>query len=79
MFSLARQSCSDVLYNDPQEVKVSDHLTSVGRIMCAKQNGKPYGTFTGQRVITQGLRNYPKGVIMHTDHGGVAIFFEAKL
>ena len=58
MFSLAKQSCSDVLYNGPQEINVSDHLTSVGRIMCAKQNGKPYGTFTDQRVVIQGLTAY---------------------
>ena len=58
MFSLARQSCSDVLYNGPQEINVNDHLTSVGRIMCAKQNSKSYGTFTDQRVVIQGLTAY---------------------
>lgn len=58
MFSLVRQSCSDVLYNGPQEINVKDHLTSVGRIMCAKQKGKPYGTFTDQRVVIQGLTAY---------------------
>ena len=58
MFSLAKQSCSDVLYNGPQEINVNDHLTSVGRIMCAKQNGQSYGTFTDQRVVVQGLTAY---------------------
>ncbi|PSU26130.1 hypothetical protein C9I99_26855 [Photobacterium lutimaris] len=58
MFSLAKQSCTDVLYNGPQEINVNDHLTSVGRIMCAKQNGKSYGTFTDQRVVIQGLTAY---------------------
>jgi len=58
MFSLAKQSCTDVLYNGPQEINISDHLTSVGRIMCAKQNGQSYGTFTDQRVVIQGLTAY---------------------
>jgi hypothetical protein len=58
MFSLAKQSCSDILYNGPQEINVNDHLTSVGRIMCAKQNGQSYGTFTDQRVVIQGLTAY---------------------
>ncbi|WP_394132695.1 hypothetical protein [Shewanella maritima] len=58
MFSLAKQSCSDILYNGPQEINTNDHLTSVGRFMCAQQKGKPYGTFTDQRVIIQGLTAY---------------------
>lgn len=58
MFALAKQSCSDVLYNGPQEIEDKGHKTSVGRIMCAAQNGKPYGTFTDQRVVVNGQTVY---------------------
>ena len=55
MFDLARDACTDVLYNGPDKIKSGNHTTYVGRIMCAQQKGKPYGTFTDQRVISDGL------------------------
>ncbi|GGZ11325.1 hypothetical protein [Shewanella fodinae] len=58
MFGLSRQGCTDVLFNGPQEIDVSGHKTSVGRIMCANQLGKPFGTFTDQRVIIDGTTAY---------------------
>ncbi|GAB6262632.1 hypothetical protein [Photobacterium sp. R1] len=58
MFSLSKQSCTDVLFNGPQEIDVSGHKTSVGRIMCASQHGNPYGTFTDQRVVVDGITAY---------------------
>ena len=58
MFSFSKQGCADVLFNGPQEIDVSGHKTSVGRIMCSTQNGKPFGTFTDQRVIVEGLIAY---------------------
>jgi hypothetical protein len=58
MFSLSRQSCTDVLFNGPQEININGHKTSVGRIMCATQHGKPFGTFTDQRVVVDGTSAY---------------------
>lgn len=58
MFALSKQGCTDVLFNGPQEIEVSGHKTSVGRIMCASQLGKPFGTFTDQRVIVDGTTAY---------------------
>jgi hypothetical protein len=58
MFSLSRQSCTDVLFNGPQEMNINGHKTSVGRIMCATQHGKPFGTFTDQRVVVDGTSAY---------------------
>ncbi|QTH71613.1 hypothetical protein [Pseudoalteromonas xiamenensis] len=58
MFSLSKQSCTDVLFNGPQEIDVNGHKTSVGRIMCANQYGKPFGTFTDQRVVVDGITAY---------------------
>lgn len=58
MFSLSKQECMDVLFNGPQEIDVSGHKTSVGRIMCSTQNGMPFGTFTDQRVIVDGSTVY---------------------
>ena len=55
MFDLAREACTDVLYNGPDKIKSGKHTTYVGRIMCAQQKGKPYGTFTDLRVISDGL------------------------
>ena len=58
MFKLAKKACTDVLYNGPEKIVVNKHKTSVGRIMCAKQNGKDYGTFTDQRVLVDGISVY---------------------
>ncbi len=58
IFSLARKACTDVLYNGPFELNVSGYETSVGRFMCAQQKGKNYGTFTDQRIVTQGNDAY---------------------
>lgn len=58
MFALARKACSDILYNGPEELDASGHETYVGRFMCAQQQGKNYGTFTDQRVATQGKEVY---------------------
>ena len=58
MFVLSKQSCTDVSFNGPQEMVVNGHKTSVGRIMCAEQVGRPYGTFTDQRVIIDGSTAY---------------------
>jgi hypothetical protein len=55
MFDLARDACTDVLYNGPDKIKSGKLTTYVGRIMCAQQKGKPYGTFTDQRVISDGF------------------------
>jgi len=55
MFDLALEACTDVLYNGPDKIKSGKLTTYVGRIMCAQQKGKSYGTFTDQRVISDGL------------------------
>ncbi|WP_147289919.1 hypothetical protein [Crenobacter cavernae] len=52
-FALAKSACSDVAYNGPEKIDVKGHETYVGRFMCAQQNGKSYGAFTDQRVVTQ--------------------------
>jgi len=53
-FRAARSACTDVLYNGPDRVDGDGHETWVGRIMCAQQIGKTYGTFTDQRVAVGG-------------------------
>lgn len=58
MFSLARNACTDILYNGPEKMISEGHETYVGRFMCAQQKGKSYGTFTDQRVVTQGNEVY---------------------
>lgn len=58
MFFLSKQNCTDVSFNGPQEIVVNGHKTSVGRIMCAEQLGRPFGTFTDQRVIIDGSTAY---------------------
>jgi len=58
IFSLARKACTDILYNGPFELNTDGHETSIGRFMCAQQKGKKYGTFTDQRIITQGTSAY---------------------
>lgn len=58
MFVLSKQSCTDVSFRGPQEIVVKGYKTSVGRIMCAEQVGRPFGTFTEQRVIIDGSTAY---------------------
>ena len=58
IFALARNACSDILYNGPEKIDVNGHETYVGRFMCAEQKGMGYGTFTDQRVIVQGSEVY---------------------
>lgn len=58
IFSLARNACSDILYNGPERMDANGHETYVGRFMCAQQKGKNYGTFTDQRVVAQGNEVY---------------------
>lgn len=58
IFTLAKGECTDILYNGPEEAKISNHDSYVGRFMCAEQKGKSYGSFTDQRVITQGNTAY---------------------
>jgi hypothetical protein len=54
MFERARSSCSNVLYNGPEALPDSGHTTYAGRIMCARRNGKDFGTFTELRVAADG-------------------------
>lgn len=58
IFSLAKNACTDVLYNGPKRIEVNGHETVVGRFMCAQQKGKNYGTFTDQRIAAQGTEVY---------------------
>ena len=54
MMKLARKACTDVLYNGPEKIVVENHQSYWGRVFCAKQHEKPYGTITELRVITDG-------------------------
>lgn len=54
IFTLAKDACTDILYNGPEKIDVEGHETYVGRFMCAEQKGMSYGTFTDQRVAVQG-------------------------
>jgi hypothetical protein len=58
VFSLARNACTDILYNGPEKMDANSHETYVGRFMCAQQKGKSYGTFSDQRVVAQGNEVY---------------------
>ena len=58
MFSLARESCTHTLYNGPEEMQLNGFETSVGRIMCAQQKGRDFGTFTDQHVVIDGIKAY---------------------
>lgn len=58
IFSLARNACSDILYNGPERIEANGLDTYVGRFLCAQQKGKSYGTVTDQRVIAQGNEVY---------------------
>lgn len=58
IFSLAEEACSDVKYNGPEKIKTEKITTYWGRFMCARQNGKDYGTFTDIRTISDGKTMY---------------------
>ena len=54
MMKLAREACTDVLYNGPEKIAIENYKSYWGRIFCAKQRGKPYGTITDLRVLAEG-------------------------
>ena len=54
IFSSAKAACSHVLFNGPEKLNLKNAESVAGRFMCAQQIGKNYGTFTDQRVITDG-------------------------
>jgi hypothetical protein len=54
IFSGARAACSHVLFNGPEPLNLQNMEGVAGRFMCARQNGKNYGTFTDQRIIIDG-------------------------
>lgn len=54
IFSGAKAACSHVLFNGPEKLNIQNKESVAGRFMCAQQKGKSYGTFTDQRVVTDG-------------------------
>lgn len=58
MLQLAGGACTDVKYNGPERIVVDGKKTYWARIMCAEIPGRGYGTFTDQRVVTEGATAY---------------------
>ncbi|TGN18148.1 hypothetical protein [Leptospira idonii] len=55
VFALAKSQCTNILYNGPDRKDIGESESYVGRLMCAQQIGKEYGTFTEMRVLSDGL------------------------
>ena len=51
IMNLAQQACVSVKFNGPDPYESGGADSYVGRFMCSQQKGKPYGTYTDQRVI----------------------------
>ena len=51
IMDLAKQACVSVKFNGPDPYESEGADSYVGRFMCSQQRGKPYGTYTDQRVI----------------------------
>lgn len=54
MMNLAKSVCTDVLFHGPEMLKIGNHKTYWGRVFCAEQHDKPYGSIIEQRVIVEG-------------------------
>jgi hypothetical protein len=58
MMTLASGVCTAVRLDGPHKKKLKDQKTAWGRIMCARQDDKDYGTFIDQRVLVDGRTAY---------------------
>jgi hypothetical protein len=72
VFSGAKSVCTSVKFNGPESFSADAVDSVVGRFMCAQQNGKPYGTFTDQRVIVDGKFVYVVTSELRTPPASVA-------
>ena len=52
MYAIAKNMCEDVKYLKPVSNSVKGYDSVLGWVICSRQKGLNYGTFTHQRVIT---------------------------
>jgi len=52
MYAIAKKMCEDVKYLKPVSHSVKGYDSVLGWVICSRQKGLNYGTFTHQRVIT---------------------------